>query len=49
MNRQEKQSVIDAVKDDFQRSQAIVHCSMQGMNVERYNTYAVNSMLRMVP
>lgn len=53
MNRQEKQSVIDAVKDDFQRSQATFIVATQGMNVEsiqrlRSGLYAQNGTMKVV-
>lgn len=53
MNRQEKQSVIDAVKEDFQRSQATFIVATQGMNVEsiqslRTGLYAKNGKMKVV-
>jgi len=53
MNRQEKQSVINAVKEDFQRSQAAFIVLTHGMNVRsiqslRVGLYARNSKMKVV-
>jgi large subunit ribosomal protein L10 len=53
MNRQEKQAVIDAVKADFQKSQAAFVVATKGMNVAavqelRSKLYAQNGKMKVV-
>jgi large subunit ribosomal protein L10 len=53
MNRQEKQSIIDAVKEDFQHSQAAFIVATQGMDVDsiqrlRMGLYAKNGRMKVV-
>ncbi len=53
MNRQEKQSIIDAVKEDFQHSQAAFIVATQGMDVSsiqrlRMGLYSKNGKMKVV-